>query len=317
MLRVTALQCAAGLVTCHEETRAIFAAPMSALGGATRSRSPQIVCVETVTADESAAVRAAAQALLTASLVADTSLNLPTTSFLNAFVTESESAAAGGGRGVSRGGGSASSSIAGVASMLKATVVGWPNDADGAGVFYAANHIGWVAARIRGARERLLGSHVSGSGDALLSRAVRVLGQAVREEAPAAVRIGLLRLVCTWLHGSPSAVSAFLSSAMHLPLILELVTKKASRGDSAVAAHVQGLAALLLAICPETADADDGATVGGFVSGGGGASAVIPRSTLVDIVRNRMVSLVLPPALTSSGRLGRSARRPRMTWPRH
>lgn len=284
LLRVTAMIAASGLVVGQDDIRALFASPMSALSGVGRSRSPQIACVDVVTADESPAVRAAAHQLLMASLMADPALKLPTASFLNALVTESESF--GGPPSPS----ASSAAGGGVATALKAAVVGWPNEMDGAGVFYTSCTVAWVTARIRGARERLLASKMSGgSGDALLSRAVRALGQAVREDAPAPVRISLLRLVCTWLHGSSSAVSAFLSSAMHLPLVMEMVMKKSSsRSDAAASIHVQGLSALLLAVCLDGADGDDSATDSGFVSGGGGASTVIPRGTLVDIVRNRI-----------------------------
>lgn len=284
LLRVTAMIAASGLVVGQDDNRALFASPMSALGGVGRSRSPQIACVDVVTADESPAVRAAAHQLLMASLMADPALKLPTASFLNALVTES------GSFGAPPSPSASSAAGGGVATALKAAVVGWPNEIDGAGVFYTSYTVAWVTARVRGARERLLASKISGgSGDALLSRAVRALGQAVREDAPAPVRISLLRLVCTWLHGSSSAVSAFLSSAMHLPLVMEMVLKKSSsRSDAAASIHVQGLSALLLAVCLDEADGDDSATDGGFVSGGGGASTVIPRGTLVDIVRNRI-----------------------------
>lgn len=289
-LRIHAMLCAAELVSGHEEVRGMFCAPMSALGGPSRSRPPQLVAVEVVTSDPSAAVRAAANTLLTASLLADTALKLPATALLNALVADGGGALANVSTGNAQGGLSPSSSVGSVAAVLKANLIGWPNDADGAGVFYASCDIAWVCARLRGARERLLGAHVSGSGDVLLSRAVRCLGQAFREEGPPAVRIGLLKLICTWLYSSPSAVSAFLSSAMHLPLIVELVSKKPSRGDMAVSAHTQGLAALVLGVCLETVDWESSSSVtdGGFISGGGGASTVVPRSTLVDIVRNRI-----------------------------
>jgi GTP cyclohydrolase III len=287
LLRVNAILTAAFLVRGHEECRSVFVTPISTLGGQSRSRSPQLLTLDVVTSDQSPSVRAASQVLLTDSLIADAALGLPATAFLNALVTgagESRDNCTGG-----LGSRAPVSSMISVAAGLKSTVVGWPNEADGAGVFYAACTIGWVALRVRGARERLLGAFVSGSGDTLLARVVRALGYAHRENGPASVRIGLLRLVCSWLYRSPSAISAFLSSALHLPLIVELVTKAGTRGDAA-ACHAQGLAAYVLAICLECAEEDGGiySENSGFVSGTDGASIVIPRATLADIIHSRI-----------------------------
>lgn len=277
LVQVSAMETGSLILRGHEESRSVFVSPLSTLGGPSRSRSPQLVASDIMTSEQSYAVRAAAYRLLRDSLVVDPALDLPGSSVLNALVT-----------GASEGE-TPVSATAGVAAALKSSIVGWPGDADGAGVYYACCVVGWIVSRLRGARERLLGAYVSASGDSLLKRSVRALGLAEREGGPVAVRIGLLRLLCTWLYQSPSAVSAFLSSAMHLPLLVELVTKTAPRSDLA-AGHVQGLAALLLGICLESAEGEAGGTMteGGFISGGAGASTVVPRATLVDLVRTRI-----------------------------
>lgn len=56
----------------------------------------------------------------------------------------------------------------------------------------------------------------------------------------------LLRMLLTWMHGCPPAVSAFLSAPAHLHTLLDILATR-SDGDGDVA--VPGLAALLLGVC--------------------------------------------------------------------
>lgn len=282
-LQVGAIECASILIRGHEETRRCFATYIKRSNIHFRG-TPQTLTLDLVTSSKSPAVRAAASVLLKNSLMSDYVLKLPMTSFLNALVSGKNDP---GTRNIGNSpASSGDAALTDIASSVKNTVSGWPGEADGPGVYYCADMLRWVLNSIDGARERMLGAYVMSSGDALLARVARSLGHAVRQNAPPPVRIGLFILLNTWLYRSASAVSAFLSSAMHMPLIVELVVSDRSQRDI-VSCHVQGMAAVLLGICLEFIDDECSPHDSGFISGGGG-SAVFPRSSISDIIRNRI-----------------------------
>jgi len=77
----------------------------------------------------------------------------------------------------------------------------------------------------------------------LLPSAVRILRQALEGGDECIFFQGaLLRFLVTWLTDCPPAVSQFLATSMHLPLVVETALGGAS-------AHVKGLATLLLGVC--------------------------------------------------------------------
>lgn len=78
------------------------------------------------------------------------------------------------------------------------------------------------------------------------------------------VLVALLRLLCMWVHDYSPAVKAFFQNAKHLPFLVELVM--AENGN----VHVQGLGALLVGLCFQVDDHDEGQ----------GASSAINTSSL-------------------------------------
>lgn len=279
-VRILALRTIAMLVRGHEEFRILFGSSSCALGNGDTS-SAQVWTMRAMCHDPSASVRVAAFAALRESFVVDAGLDLPSSALLNALTGSRAGSMASASDLISP-----SNAVLAVAESLKAALVGWPADADTGAVFYSACLVSWVILRVQGARERLLGSHVHGG--TLLQQIIRVFAKVEREQGPAAVRISLLSLVCVWLHGSPSAVSAFLSSAMHLPMVVDILNSAGNRGDVGEV-HTHGLAAVLLGICLEMADGDsDASSDGGFISGGGGPSTVVPKGTIADVIRHRV-----------------------------
>lgn len=162
-----------------------------------------------------------------------------------------------------------------LASKIKISAVGWPAEGvDGGAVFYSCQLLEWViqaSITPKLARARLLEAKVGKNHEGLLSKCTRSLNRAMNEGGPAEVRIGLLKLLCVWLYKSPEAIAAFLSSAMNLPLLIELINRQSARGDRADV-HEKGLSVLVLANCL------------GIES----KSSTVPRSTIIDIVRNRV-----------------------------
>ncbi|KAI0561107.1 Vesicle tethering protein Uso1/P115 [Gracilaria domingensis] len=292
-IRLNSLKTTSMLVRGLDEFRTTFNSSAYAVASGGQATSPQIIALKTMLEEHSSAVRAAAFTLLRDSLLVDPGLDLPSTILLNAmsrssgtttFVGESRNLSL---TSLSSAGdlASPSNSVAFISDFLKEALVGWPDVADAAGVFYAASLVSWVVNRINGARERLLGCYVNGSS--LLPQVLRTIGKLERERGPPEVRIALFSLACVWLYESPSAVSAFLSSAMNLPLLVDTIKKTGTRGDVAEV-HTRGLAAVLLGICLlTTEDASDAANHGGFLSGGG-PSTVIPRETVANVIRNRV-----------------------------
>lgn len=294
-VRVAALKTMATLARGHDDFRSMFSSSTFSVGRDGNATSVQVAALHAMLGDPSSAVRVAAYSALRESFVVDAGLDLPSSNLLIAMTSSGGSAAYSVGdrtTGLRRNSMSSndlpspSNAVRFIAESLKAALVDWPRSTDAAGVFYAASLVTWVVDRVEGARERLLAAYVNGSS--LLPQVIRILGKLEREKGPPEVRIALFSLTCTWLHGSPSAVSAFLSSAMHLPMLVDVLNGTGSRGDVAEV-HVRGLSAVLLGICLQATDsAQDAANDGGFLSGGGGPSMVIPRGTVADVIRNRI-----------------------------
>lgn len=293
-VRVAALKTIAVLARGHDDFRTMFSSSSFSVGNG-EATNAQVAALRAMMTDSSSAVRVASYSALRESFVVDAGLDLPSSTLLNAITGSNRPASYSISDGVpgtqrrsmsSNDLSSPGSAIQFIAESLKTALIGWPADADAAGVFYSASLVTWVVDRVQGARERLLASYVNGGS--LLPQIFRVLGKLEREKGPPEVRIALFSLGCTWLYGSPSAVSAFLSSAMHLPMLVEILNSSGSRGDLAEV-HVRGLAAVLLGICLQVAEGQaDPANDMGFLSGGGGASVVLPRGTVVDVIRNRI-----------------------------
>jgi hypothetical protein len=82
------------------------------------------------------------------------------------------------------------------------------------------------------------------------------------------VKIGLLKVLTTWLDGCSAAVKAFLSSPNNLPFIVEQVIAPVSNDDQGMV-HVQGLCALLLGLCVQLNEEDgevDKSSIHGIIS---------------------------------------------------
>lgn len=291
-LRVTALKTLAMLASGHNDFRSIFSSRSVIPTTESDATSAQIAALLAMLGDPSSAVRAAAYCALRESFIVDAVLHLPTSNLLNALTASGKSAVYGGGSSVLARGHVPSNSLAStdaiqfIVDTLKAAIVGWPGGADPAGVFYACSLLGWILARVQGAKERMLSTYINGA--VLLPQMIRLLGKVEREKGPPEIRIALFSLACTWLYESPSAVSTFLSSAMHLPMLVDILKGSGSRGDIAEI-HVRGLAAVLLGICLQLTDGTvDSASGAGFVTGVGSPSIVVPRGTLSDVIRNRI-----------------------------
>ncbi|GJQ09442.1 hypothetical protein GpartN1_g1233.t1 [Galdieria partita] len=126
------------------------------------------------------------------------------------------------------------------------TVIGWPEEADSAAVFYACRLLSNLLHNLGSGRQYLLRTTIGPGREAFLVKCMRCLSRAERSHASVALKVGILTLMSTWLYSCPEAVQLFLSSAMHLPLLIEMVTKSVQDEDDL---HVQGLAALVLAVC--------------------------------------------------------------------
>jgi len=167
--------------------------------------------------------------------------------------------------------------VAAVVELIRAvkdSILLWPDQADDGAVFYGASLLSWVlldSSTPRLARSRMLGFRYKEDTDFFFPRCFRALSFMERENSPPAAQIGLLKLLATWLNGSPDAIASFLSSAMHLPLIIEIITKNTGRHNSSEI-HVKGLAAQIIAICLENEGDDPN----------------ISKDTLMDIIRNRI-----------------------------
>eukprot|EP00177_Eucheuma_denticulatum_P002707 GFKZ01004868.1.p1 GENE.GFKZ01004868.1~~GFKZ01004868.1.p1 ORF type:complete len:2519 (+),score=510.43 GFKZ01004868.1:235-7791(+) len=285
-VRVAALRTISILTRGHDSFRSMFGAVSVSLGDQRSSSPAQVAALRAMLGDSAASVRAAAYLALRESFVVDVRLDLPSSNLLNAIGSlEEHTKYSKGGRGMGTSLGSAASNpVQIVADSLKTAVTGWPNHADPAGVFYSASLLSWLVARVQGAKEKMLSSVIDGG--ALLPQMIRLLGKVEREKGPPEIRIALFTLACVWLHECPPAVYAFLSSAMHLPMLVDVIKGTGSRGDVAEV-HVRGLAAVLLGICWKTTDgAGDAMGDSNFLSSG--VSAFIPKGTISDVIRNRI-----------------------------
>ncbi|KAJ1554940.1 hypothetical protein HK405_003669 [Cladochytrium tenue] len=83
----------------------------------------------------------------------------------------------------------------------------------------------------------------------LLHKLMFVLLMASRESADVRILVGILSLVIVWLHSSVTSVKEFLSEGSNLQFLIEQISQ-----SSGVDPLVQGLSAVLLAICHEFND---------------------------------------------------------------
>eukprot|EP00171_Calliarthron_tuberculosum_P013420 IDg13420t1 len=145
---------------------------------------------------------------------------------------------------------------------LKDALTLYPKESDEAGVFYSCMLVAWTMFRVPGARERLLASYAHNAGNSLFPQIMRVL-----------ILLQFQR---------------FLSSAMHLPMVVEIFNKGIS-SDESYNVHIKGLAAVILGICYEATDGESAVSdESGFIAGGRGPSMVIPRGTISDVIRNHI-----------------------------
>lgn len=294
-IRMEALRTLAALVNAHTNFRLAFCSslcPSPMLDAAT----PQICTLHTMLHDRSAALRVAAFVALRDSFVLDSGSPAPSSALVNALTGSSSLLSLVQGTGVDQELDDEdepeinipSKYLAILGEALKDALTLYPEQSDEAGVFYSSLLLAWTMFRVPGARERLLASYAHNAGNSLFPQIMRVLSHSQRQQAPAAVRIGLLSLVCSWLHGSTSAVSMFLSSAMHLPMVVEIFDKGTNSNDSCNV-HIKGLAAVILGICYEATDSKNAMSgESGFITGGRGPQMVIPRGTISDVIRNHI-----------------------------
>jgi len=159
-----------------------------------------------------------------------------------------------------------------LATRLKQALVSWP-DTDAKGVFYASRTLMWGITRCNNPGDvcdnllRCMMSPASrDKSDSLFSRIWRSLGKMEREGCPRVAMVGVLQLMCCWLHSSSEAINALSWSAATLPFVLELISDPKSNE------HVRGLAVLVIGVCLEHEKDHSG----------------VSRDTLVDIVKNRV-----------------------------
>lgn len=287
-VQVASLRTLSMLVRGHDKFRTMFCSlPLSKVDNTT-TISAQVAALQSMLGDPSPAVRAASYCALRESFVVDAVLDLPSSNLLHAMA----GSASGGYTIRDRGSAKArqipqNNSIQYIADSLKAAVIGWPGDADPAGVFYSASLMTWILASIQDGKEKMLSAKVN--GNQLLPQMIRLLGRVQRENGPPPVRISLYALVCSWLHESSTSVSAFLSAAMNLPMLVDVLQGSGSRGDIAEI-HVRGLASVVLGICLQETDkaAVDEGVNSTSIPGRGRSLFAIPRGTISDVIRNRV-----------------------------
>lgn len=293
-IRIIALKTLSQLLRGHDTFRSNFSSAL-AVPGRSSTINGQITTLRLMLSDPSAAVRVAAYLVLRDSFVVDTQLNLPSSALLNAMTnsTNTASYSLSDNRNLSHGSlpsstdiSTATDTVSFVVETLKEALIGWPTNSDSAGVFYSASFTSWILANAANAKEQLLNTYANGSP--LLPQLIRFLGKLERENGPGEVRIALFCLICVWLNNCPAAVSSFLSSAMHLPMLVDILKSDAGQGETA-GVHVRGLAAVLLGICfKATEKTIDPLDNSGFLSGGGGGSVLIPKGVVADVIRTRI-----------------------------
>jgi len=300
-IRKAALSTISVLVRSTVQFRILFYTSLCA-SKFTDAATPQINVVHTMLHDRSAALRTASYVSLRESFVLDPNNRSPCTALLNAFTGSTnltalvQTAAAS----------NSTSDVAGIGvdedevtipskylailgEALKDALTLYPKGSDEAAVFYAAALLAWTLNRVQGARERLLAAFAHNAGNSLFPQIMRVLSASQRMQAPSVMRIGLLSLVASWLYQSSAAVSAFLQSASHLPMIVEIL-QKGAMDDEKLDVHVKGLAAVILGVCLDVTEGDNGgaAAESGFLTGGKGPSMMVPRGTISDLIRNHI-----------------------------
>ncbi|KAJ8908277.1 hypothetical protein NDN08_008368 [Rhodosorus marinus] len=230
-------------------------AGMSRLLG--RSRNPYQFVLDELYSSESAGMRGAC-CLLAWELIADRN-GSTRGDFMNSVFSDTSDG---------------NPSLVEMSSRIKAAAVSSPSDdVDAASVFYSCTLLSWAVQRSKApklSRTQLLSATAGSKRENLLTKSVRSLSRASVEGSAPEVRVGILRLLCTWLHNSNDAMSEFQSSVMHLPLLVELMTRESVRGDTAEV-YIRGLAAVIIA--------------SGLLLGDQQPNI---KSTLADIVRKRI-----------------------------
>lgn len=294
-LQISGFKVISCLVRGHDGFRSLFNSSTFTVTPNSVPVTPQVSLLGIMMGEISTAARLAAFSILKDSFVADPSRNIPSTALITAMTNTgvSKKHSLEGNKNLSHGSlpsapgfSDASDALAYVCDSLKCAIIGWPADAVPADVFYASRFFCWMLHHGESARERLLGTHVSGGS--LLSQTIRALGKCERDSGPPEVRVSLFTVVCVWLYQSPQAVSTFLSSAMNLPMVLDVIKRNQSNTNESYVL-IRGLAAVLLGICLWVADTSSVAhSDGRFVSGDGVTSNVIPRELIEDVIRSRV-----------------------------
>lgn len=294
-IRRHALRTMNALSNSHFTFRNSFSASLCS-SPMTEAATPQIRTLHTMLHDRSAALRVAAYVALRDSFIQDPVSGVPSPALINALTGSSSLMSL-----VQTAGADLevddedeheisipSQYLSMLGEALKDALTLYPKSSDVAALFYSTALLSWTLFRVPTARERLLASYAHNAGNSLFPQIMRVLAATQRHQAPPVARIGLLSLICAWLYNSPSAVSAFLSSAAHLPMLVEIFAKGTENDDSACV-HIKGLAAVVLGICYEATDAQSASSgESGFISGGRGPSMVIPKGTIADVIRNHI-----------------------------
>lgn len=293
--RIEAFHTLATLTRGHEKLRGSFSEELYEEGVGSEMSTIQALTMHAMLTDPSASIRIAAFTTLRDSFVVDSALDMPSSALLSAFAedTVSDNTSLAGRRNTTnsaifqaRGSSASYNPTSIIASKLKEVLLGYPSVSDAAGVLYAASILTWVLRETQGGKDQLLLAKFNGHN--LFPQIVRVLSRTEREKGAAEVRVSLFILLCEWLYGSSAAVSAFLASAMHLPMLMDILNSSGSRGDKAEV-HSRGLAAIVLGICLHSADSspDDKDRSSGIFRGNGSAVS-IPRGAVTDLIRNRI-----------------------------
>lgn len=294
-VRIDAFKSLSLILQAHNHCRSLFNSSEFTGASNPNSISSQVNSFRTMMSDPSIAVRMAAYAALKVSFVADAGANAPCTPLYNAmtfsgasvqdsFLQENDQA-----HGLSLASLSAinqSDGVSFIANSMKKTLITCPSATEFSGTLFVARIFAWMLSSTEGAREQLLNSNVNGFS--FLSQIVRSLAKCERETCPPIVRVSLLSVTCVWLFQSPLAVSIFLSSAMHLSMIVHIINMDVSHVDT-FQIIIRGLAATLLGICLWAADVSPAPLSGSkSIDEKDGTPIKIPRGVLEEIIRSRI-----------------------------
>lgn len=294
-LRIGGFKTISCFVREHDGFRSLFNSSTFTVTPNSVPVTPQVTTLGIMMGETSSAARLAAFYILRDSFVADSTRNIPSTSIITAMTNTGVSSknSLEGTKNLSHGSlpsglglSNVSDTMSYICDSLKCAIIGWPADAAPVDVFYASRFFCWLLNNGESARERLLGSHVNGGS--LLPQIIRSLGKCERDSGPSEVCVSLFTVVCVWLYQSPQAVSVFLSSAMNLPMVVDIIKRRQTNSNEP---HIliRGLAAVLLGVCLWVADTSAVAHPDGeFVSGDGVRPNVIPRQIIEDIIRSRV-----------------------------